>query len=92
MLTVDTPQALVAAQVGEEVLEITVHSGNRERIAGELTAGGFDYIDLGDALQVAAQDGETLPEAFRGQRGVKRRPATLEDVFFRMAGRTLEDQ
>ena len=92
VLTVDTPEALVATHVGEEVLEITVHSGNRERVAGELAASGVGYVDLGDSLQVAADDGEKLPAAFRGQSGIKRRPATLEDVFFRLTGMTLEDE
>ncbi len=93
VLTIDTPEALVATHVGEEVLEITVHSGNRERVAGELAASGVGYVDLGDSLQVAAHDGEKLP-ATLGDRsgGVKRRPATLEDVFFRLTGMTLEDE
>ncbi len=93
VLTIDTPEALVARHVGEEVLEITVHSGNRERVAGELAASGVGYVDLGDSLQVAADDGEKLPAALRGRRGgTKRRPATLEDVFFRLTGMTLEDE
>ena len=93
LLAIDAPEALVAAHVGEEVLEITVHSGNRERVAGELAASGVGYVDLGDSLQVAADDGEKLPAALRGRSGgVKRRPATLEDVFFRLTGMTLEDE
>ncbi len=93
VLAVDAPEALVASHVGEEVLEITVHSGNRERVAGELAASGVGYVDLGDSLQVAADDGEKLPAALRGRRGgTKRRPATLEDVFFRLTGMTLEDE
>jgi len=92
VLMVDTPQALVASHVGEEVLEITVHSGNRERVAGELATSGVDYVDLGDSLQVTVQDSEKLPASFRGRSdGVKRRPANLEDVFFRLTGLTLDD-
>ncbi len=93
VLTIDTPEVLVATHVGEEVLEITVRSSDREGIAGELAAGGIDYVDLGDSFQIAGEDGEKLPEALRNRRGgVKRRPATLEDVFFRLTGMTLEDE
>ena len=91
ILTVDTPQALVAEHVGAEVLEITVHSGSRGRITEELTNSGIDYIDLGDSLQVVAHGDNTLPATLKSKADIKRRPANLEDVFFRLTGLTLDD-
>jgi len=92
VLAQDSPEALVSRYVGHEVLEVEANSGNRDKVIEELTSGGFEFVDVGDTIQVfhvsrdeLARRLVNLPERLR------QRPATLEDVFFRLTGRTLAE-
>lgn len=92
ILTQDTPQALVARYVGDEVLEIEVNLGSRDRIIEVLASGGFDFSDAGNTIQVFHTSSDRLAEAlvdFTGK--LRERRATLEDVFFGLTGRALNE-
>jgi len=92
VLTQDSPEALVSRYVGDEVLEIEVNSGSRDRISEVLTKGGFDFTDAGHMIQVFRSNREELAEAlvdFTGE--LRERRATLEDVFFGLTGRALNE-
>ncbi len=90
ILDLDAPSTLVARHVGSEVWEIEVASQERERLLAMLESRGFDFEDAGthiyvfhvirdDALSGIVGDGHKL----------RQRPANLEDVFFRLTGRSL---
>ena len=92
ILTVDTPPALIARYVGNEVWEIPVNMAERNMVVKELEDRGLDFEDAGDRIHVfhtapdvASQGPGNLSERAR------RRPATLEDVFFRLTGRSLTE-
>lgn len=93
ILSLDNPQALIARHVGETVLEVEVTSVNRGKVAGELTTHGIEFLDVGNTIKVLGISREQLPTTLLGTAGELRlRPATLEDVFFRLTGRTLEEE
>jgi len=90
ILTVDTPQKLISKYVGNEVWEIAVNSEDRDKTIRELQDRGLDFEDAGEKIHVfhiaPDESGEGLA-SFLAR--LSRRPATLEDVFFRLTGRSL---
>ncbi|MFC1977321.1 ABC transporter ATP-binding protein [Chloroflexota bacterium] len=90
VLTQDSPQALVARYAGDEVLEVEVNSGDRDKIIEKLTGCGLDLVDAGDTIQVFHTSREVLTVKLGDYaERLRQRPATLEDVFFKLTGRTL---
>jgi len=90
ILTQDSPRALVSKYVGDEVLEIEANSRNRGKIIEELTSRGLDFVDMGDKIQAFHTNRDELAECLGSfPDGLRQRSATLEDVFFRLTGRTL---
>jgi len=88
----DSPQALVSRYVGGEVLEIEVDTVNRGKIVEKLAGSGLDFIDVGNVIQIFHANKEELAGKLAGSPdGLRQRPATLEDVFFRLTGRTLAE-
>ena len=93
ILSLDSPQALISEHVGDEVLEIAVDSANREGVVRALVASHLEFLDLGNSIQVLHADGQRLPQGLLATpEQLKRRPATLEDVFFRLTGKTLDTE
>ncbi len=92
ILSQDNPKALVSKYVGDEVLEIEANSWNREKIIEELTTCGLDFVDAGDVIQVFHVGRDELTKGLVNFPGrMRQRAATLEDVFFRLTGRTLAE-
>lgn len=92
VLTLDTPQALVARYVGDEVLEIEVNPEKRGKIIEELTRCQLEFVDAGNAIQVFHTDRDELTRRLANSpEKVRQRSATLEDVFFRLTGRILTE-
>lgn len=90
VLTQDSPQALISRYVGHELLEIEVNSENRDKIIEGLTSGRFDFVDAGNVFQVFHTSRDEFTRELASYMGrLRQRPTTLEDVFFRLTGRTL---
>ncbi len=90
ILSQDSPQALVSRYVGDEALGIEVNSGNRGKIIEELTSSRLDFVDAGDIIQVFHTSRDELMRALVNfPERLRQRPTTLEDVFFKLTGRTL---
>ena len=88
----DTPRALISRYVGDEVLEIEANSENQSKIIEELTSRGLDFMDVGGKIQVFHTNPDELAECLGSfPDGLRQRPATLEDVFFRLTGGTLAE-
>jgi lipooligosaccharide transport system ATP-binding protein len=93
ILSLNSPQALITKHVGETVLEVEVTSANRGRITGELTTHGIEFLDVGNTIKVLGVAREQLPVSLLGTaEELTLRPATLEDVFFRLTGKTMEEE
>ena len=90
ILSLDTPQELISRYVGNQVWEIEVSSDERGKTVKELERLGIDFEDAGDKIHIFHIEAD---ESIRGLAGfperARRRPATLEDVFFRLTGRSL---
>ena len=85
-----TPADLVREQVGSEIIEMD----NTPEVITCLTELGVPYETAGDQVQVATDASrelaKTLLDRCRTSR-ISTRPATLEDVFLKLTGRTLRE-
>ena len=85
------PDELVARYTGREVVEYRPAAGEREELAHRVRALGADVEQAGDILYAFRLDGGRMEEL--GSLGAPAvvRPANLEDVFFRLTGRALQE-
>ena len=90
-----SPKALVERHVGREVLELTLPRGEDARLLSRLGSAVRAHERHGEELRLFGEKGEALlAEAL--QAGVKPeahlvRRASLEDVFLKLTGRSLND-
>ncbi len=92
ILSVGTPKDLISSYVGDKVWEIEINHGEREETIKNLESQGLDFEEVGDIIQVfhVATDGMPMELSNFADR-VRGRRATLEDVFFRLTGRSLAE-
>jgi lipooligosaccharide transport system ATP-binding protein len=85
------PEKLIKEEIGEEVVEVRVPAEQDARILLHLKGISIHHERIGDTLYVYSRDGHDvmrkvveldLPK-------VLNRPATLEDVFLKLTGRSL---
>ncbi len=84
IMVIGTPQELISRYVGRQIWEIELDSDNRESIIRELERHQLEFEEIGSIIQVFhldAKPNEGLPGRLR--------TATLEDVFFKLTGRSL---
>jgi lipooligosaccharide transport system ATP-binding protein len=92
ILSVDRPKKMIHRYVGNEILEIEVDSEDRDRIASELRSRGLDFESYGSKILVFhAGTDESMGNLAIKFGKLIRRPATFEDVFFRLTGRYLAE-
>ncbi len=92
ILSLDTPQKLISRYVGNEVWEIGLNPEERDRTVKELERRGLDFEDVGSKIHVFHIEAEESISGLVSSLGrLRRRPATLEDVFFRLTGRSLAE-
>ncbi len=95
ILTKGPPVDLVERFVGREVLELRPEPGNKDRALRSIEELGFPVEDLEDLIYVFGQDGAGLQELPKRLnmpfKGIVYRPASLEDVFLKLAGRGLKE-
>ncbi len=90
ILSLDAPHELIPRYAGNEVWEIEVDSEERDKTVKELEGRGLDFDEVGSKIYVFHVEGdESLRELVNFPERLRRRPATLEDVFFRLTGRSL---
>ena len=87
ILALDAPQALIRRYVGSKVWEIEVTPADKERVTGELANLKLEFEEAGHVIEVFHLDDETARKL--ASFNPRPRPATLEDVFFRLTGRLL---
>jgi lipooligosaccharide transport system ATP-binding protein len=86
ILGLDAPRKLISTYVGDEIWEIEVNSPEKDMAIRELERRGLDFEDAGDKIHVFHAD-----KSLTGLVNSKQRLATLEDVFFRLTGRSLTE-
>ncbi len=90
ILSLDAPQELISRYVGKELWEIEVSSEERDKTIKLLVSHALDFEDAGGKIHVFhGEAGESITELVDSPESLRQRPATLEDVFFRLTGRSL---
>ena len=95
ILVEGTPSELVAKLVGDQVLEIRPEPNERLRALDALHQLGLNVEEVDDTVFVFGRDGTRLHD-LPGKlnlrlKGLIFRPASLEDVFLKLAGRGLKE-
>ncbi len=85
IIVIDKPGELIAAHVGKRIWEITLDATEREQIIAELNNRRLEFEEAADMVYIFNFDDKSI-EGLPG----RSRPATLEDVFFKLTGRYLE--
>jgi len=86
-----TPSRLVADEIGREVVEIRVPQEEDDKLIGHLGAFSCGHERVGDTLYFYCRDGHDLMRKLVeiDLHNYLTRPATLEDVFLKLTGRSL---
>jgi lipooligosaccharide transport system ATP-binding protein len=85
------PSRLVADEIGREVVEVRVPKEEDDRILGQLAEFSCGHERVGDTLYFYCRDGQGLMRKLveLDLHNYLTRPATLEDVFLKLTGRSL---
>jgi lipooligosaccharide transport system ATP-binding protein len=85
------PEDMIRDEIGQEVVEVRVQSDMDDKIIAHLSGLSVHHERIGDTLYLYSREGHAvmrkvieldLPK-------VLNRPATLEDVFLKLTGRSL---
>ncbi|MCS7003202.1 MAG: ABC transporter ATP-binding protein, partial [Dehalococcoidia bacterium] len=90
ILTSGAPADLIRRHVGNEVLEIHVPPGQTRPVVDHVRAWNAEIETTDSAVYVFSRNG-ALPTYPLPADRIIRRPASLEDVFLRLAGRSLAE-
>ncbi len=87
------PMALVQAEIGREVVEIRGDAALHRKVLALLDGDRVRWEQAGDTLYLYCADGRALLPALSGLGAAHllHRPASLEDLFLRLTGRTLQE-
>ncbi len=87
------PSRLIADEIGREVVEIRVPPQKDEELLAELASFSCGHERVGDTLYFYCQDGRDLMKKLVAidLSDYLTRPATLEDVFLKLTGRSLHE-
>ncbi len=87
------PDELVRRHVGVEALEIELNGANIDGILAKAAADSAFVQHLEDTVYIFGNDLDSIRQQLKERSGaVLHRPATLEDVFLRLTGRTLLEE
>jgi lipooligosaccharide transport system ATP-binding protein len=85
------PSKLVADEIGREVVEVRIPKEEDERVVAKLAEFSCGHERVGDTLYFYCRDGQGLMKKLveLDLHNYLTRPATLEDVFLKLTGRSL---
>lgn len=91
ILITGSPRPLVREQIGAEVVEVRISCEEDERLLGLAGDSACGHERVGDTLYLYCADGRDPMKKLvdLGLPNVRNRPATLEDVFLKLTGRSL---
>jgi len=87
------PTDLVREKVGEEVIEMRIEEALHTRFLALLDGRSFHWERAGDTLYLYCADGRSLLPILSALRPTHllHRPASLEDLFLKLTGRSLQE-
>lgn len=85
------PSRLIEEEIGREVAEIRISPDQDERLIAELSGTACGHERVGDTLFFYCRDGQNLRRKLNelDLPNTMHRPASLEDVFLKLTGRSL---
>jgi len=85
------PARMIEEEIGREVVEIRSPSAEDEKLVAELGGAACGHERVGDTLFFYCRDGRELVRRLAGMDlpNTVHRPASLEDVFLKLTGRSL---
>ncbi|MBI2868305.1 MAG: ABC transporter ATP-binding protein [Chloroflexi bacterium] len=86
ILVIDRPRELVSRFIGERTWEIETNSHDRTEIIAELRELKVDFQEAGGTIKLF-----NISDAVKDRFPVTSRQANLEDVFFKLTGRSLTE-
>ena len=90
ILDLDAPQKLISKYVGSKVWEIKVNPDERVAAIDLLKRGGVNFEEIGDKIHMFhIEANQSIQDLVNSPDRLVHRPSTLEDVFFRLTGRSL---
>jgi lipooligosaccharide transport system ATP-binding protein len=86
-----SPRKLVSDEIGNEVVEIRIAKEEDEKLIAQMADISCGHERVGDTLYFYCRDGHEVMKKIVGFNlpNVLNRPATLEDVFLKLTGRSL---
>jgi len=86
-----TPRTMIEDEIGKDVVEIRVAAEEDEKLVGSLAGFACGHERVGDTLYFYCRDGRDLQKKLveLDLHNTVYRPATLEDVFLKLTGRSL---
>jgi lipooligosaccharide transport system ATP-binding protein len=92
VVSVGAPAKLIADHIGSELWEIEILPEEREELTRSLKLGGYDFEADGRRIQLFhVKSDKFVQDLAISPYRIKHRTATLEDVFFKLTGRTLNE-
>jgi lipooligosaccharide transport system ATP-binding protein len=91
ILKAGVPKGLIEQEIGREVIEIRVPKEEDEKLVGLLSGLSRGHERVGDTLYFYCKDGHELMKKIveMDLKNYFNRPASLEDVFLKLTGRSL---
>ena len=86
-----SPRMLVQEEIGNEVIELRITEEEDENIIARMAGVSYGHERVGDTLYLYCRDGHEVMKKIveLNLPNVLNRPATLEDVFLKLTGRSL---
>ncbi|MDP2914567.1 MAG: ATP-binding cassette domain-containing protein [Candidatus Aminicenantes bacterium] len=86
-----TPRTLIEEEIGKDVVEIRIAQDQDEKLIGSLSEFSCGHERVGDTLFFYCRDGHDIRKKLveLDLPNTVHRPATLEDVFLKLTGRSL---
>jgi lipooligosaccharide transport system ATP-binding protein len=93
ILKAGIPSKLVEDEIGKEVVEIRIGKEGDDKLIARLSDASCGHERVGDTIYFYCKDGQSLMRRVveLNLTNVLNRPATLEDVFLKLTGRSLEE-
>ncbi|MBL7119112.1 MAG: ABC transporter ATP-binding protein [Dehalococcoidia bacterium] len=92
IITLGSPQELVSRHGGSQVLEARPSPQSRSLVLTKLKENGFEWQEIEDTLYIFQGDGQLLEDELRQMLGIQdQHVPTLEDVFLRLTGRSIQE-
>lgn len=87
----DTPKALLSRHIGNDIWEIEVEPDTKSSLIQMLDEKRLEYETAGNRIYILSEKDVTAIRGLIAPQKVRSRPPTLEDVFFKLTGRHLNE-